>query len=134
MKVENGRKTETISIQRLLHPAKVPLSSVFLSGEEESRSNIFVCRILRSSTVERKTSNCRLLTSVLSLSAQDGKLRGSSRFSRTENGERTQKSCKRAIRSGTGRPAQNATVLADRHNEKKRKEKAWGDRRPLSTE
>ena len=92
MKVENGRKTETISIQRLLHSAKVPLSlsfsSLYVSGEEESRSNIFVCRILRSSTVERKTSNCRLLTFVLSLSALDGKLRGSSRFSRTENGER----------------------------------------------
>ena len=107
MKVENGRETETISIQRLLHRAKVPLSlsSLFLSGEEESRSNIFVCRILRSSTVERKTYNCRLLTFVLSLSALNGKLRGSSRFSRTENGERTQGSCKRAIRSGTGRPA-----------------------------
>ena len=109
MKFENGRKTETISIQRLLHRSKVPislsLSSLFLSGEVESRSNNFVCRILRSSRDARKPSNCRLLTSVLSLSVLDGKLRGSSRFSRTENGERTQGSCKRAIYSGTGRPA-----------------------------
>ena len=55
----NGRKTETISIQRLLHRVKVllSLSSLYFSGEGESRSNNFVCRILRSSRDARKTSH-----------------------------------------------------------------------------
>ena len=57
MNVENGKKTETISIQRLLYRAKVPLSLSLLSSALERKSlvRIYSCVV----SYVRAQSNAR---------------------------------------------------------------------------